>query len=383
MNTDWHIANKQFVLHRYPKGQHDKSLQAWDSADEYVIEHCVSEFEALGDKPKVTLVNDLFGALSVGLHNYQPAVVTDSHVSVLAIEQNCQDNDIAAPKIITSLEAWPESDFVILKLTKNIGYLEYQLQQLSQLPKNCKVVATGKTTLVTSNTLKLFEKYLSNVSTSLAKKKSRLIFAEHANETNSPIKSKYPLTINWPEQNLSISSHANVFGKEQIDIGGRFLADNLPTLTNGQKIIDLGCGNGLLGLSCLKQISETGQNAEICFTDESFMAVRSAQLNVENNFPDLLHACQFIQDDCLSSQESESADLILCNPPFHQQNTITEHIAKQMFRQSYDCLKANGSLLVVANRHLPYQNQLKKLFGGFTVLSQNSKFVIYQCNKSK
>jgi len=307
--------------------------------------------------------------------------VTDSHVSVLAIEQNCQDNEIAAPMIINSLEAWPESDFVILKLTKNIGYLEYQLQQLSQLPKNCKVVATGKTTLVTSNTLKLFEKYLSNVSTSLAKKKSRLIFAEHANETSTPIKSKYPLTINWPEQSLSISSHANVFGKEQIDIGGRFLADNLPTLTSGQKVIDLGCGNGLLGLSCLKQISETGQSAEICFTDESFMAVESARYNVEQNHPEALNHCEFIQNDCLSGFKSNSVDTILCNPPFHQQNAITEHIALQMFKDAKRVLVEGGDLYVVANRHLPYQEPLKKHFGGFKVFAQNAKFIIYHSLK--
>ncbi len=285
--------------------------------------------------------------------------------------------------MLNSLEPWPECDFVIIKLTKNIGYLEYQLQQLTQLSSSCQVIAAGKTTLVTSNTLKLFEKYLCNVNTSLAKKKSRLIFAEHTCQSKPEVKSKYPLTIQWPEMKLAISSHANVFAKEQIDIGGRFLVDNLPELTKGHRVIDLGCGNGLLGLSCLKQIQDSKQQVEICFTDESYMAVGSAKLNVETNFPQLMPLCEFVQDDCLSSQHNSSADLILCNPPFHQQNTITEHIAKQMFQQSYDCLKQGGRLLVVANRHLPYQGQLKKLFGGFTVLSQNNKFVIYQCNKSK
>lgn len=383
MNTDWHIADKQFVLNRYPKGQHDKSLQAWDSADDYLIEYCLSVFKSLPNAPKITLVNDLFGALSVGLHEYKPTTVTDSHVAKLAIEQNSQDNELATPSMLDSLEPWPKCDFVIIKLTKNIGYLEYQLQQLTQLSSPCQVIAAGKTTLVTSNTLKLFEKYLCNVNTSLAKKKSRLIFAEHTCQSLPKVKSKYPLTIQWPEMELAISSHANVFAKEQIDIGGRFLADNLPELTKGHRVIDLGCGNGLLGLSCLKQIQGSKQQVEICFTDESFMAVSSAKLNVETNFPQLMPLCEFVQDDCLSSQHNDSADLILCNPPFHQQNTITEHIAKQMFQQSYDCLKQGGSLLVVANRHLPYQSQLKKLFGGFTVLSQNNKFVIYQCNKSK
>ena len=111
------------------------------------------------------------------------------------------------------------------------------------------------------------------------------------------------------------------------------------------------------------------------------MAVASAKLNVENNFPEQLKNCEFKQDDCLSSQAPDSADLILCNPPFHQQNTITEHIAKQMFEQSHQILSKGGRLVVVANRHLPYQGQLKKIFGGFSVLAQNRKFVIFECNK--
>lgn len=381
MNTVWQLADKQIILNRYPKGQHDKSLQAWDSADEYLAQYCLSELDSATQLQGVTLVNDLFGALAVTFAEYSPNIVTDSYVSQLAIEQNCVDNELPLPTLFNSLQQWPKSQLVVIKLTKNIGYLEFQLQQLSQLPCNSKVIAAGKTTLVTSNVLKLFEKYLSNVSTSLAKKKSRLIFAEHQGAVNKEAVSKYPLTIDWPEQALSISSHANVFAKEQIDIGGRFLAEHLPEVEENQRIIDLGCGNGLLGLACLKLKNDTNRNANICFVDESFMAVASAKLNVENNFPEQLENCEFKQDDCLSSQVPNSADLILCNPPFHQQNTITEHIAKQMFEQSYQTLSRGGRLVVVANRHLPYQGQLKKIFGGFSVLAQNRKFVIFECNK--
>lgn len=383
VNTVWHLKDKQLILNRYPKGQHDKSLQAWDSADEYIAEYCLSELQSALSQPKVTIVNDQFGALALAFSQYQPAVVTDSYVSQLAITQNSLDNALPEPTIVNSLQDWPNSDFVVLKLTKNIGYLEYQLQQLSQLSNPCKVVASGKTTLVTTNVLKLFEKYLSNVSTSLAKKKSRLIFADHQAAQSKPGKSKYPITVSWPEMAINLSSHANVFAKEQIDIGGRFLAENLPELSSGQRVIDLGCGNGLLGLSCLKQLKTKKLSANVCFVDESFMAVQSAKINVEQNFSELLDHCDFVQDDCLTSQPANSADVILCNPPFHQQNTITEHIAKQMFQQAYETLSIGGKLIVVANRHLPYQGQLKKLFGGFDVLAQNRKFVIFQCNKNK
>ena len=382
MNTVWQTTEPHLQLNRYPKGQHDKSLQAWDSADEYLIQHCLPIFQQAEKPVKIAIVNDLFGALSCALADYQPTLITDSYVSQLATLQNAKDNELTAPKISNSLEDWQNADYVLLKLTKNIGYLEHQLQQISQLTAPCKIIAAGKTTSVTSNVIKLFEKYLLDVSTSLAKKKSRLIFANFDPKSANKTTSKYPISIHWQEQNLKISSHANVFSKEQIDIGGRFLAENLPVINNGQTVIDLGCGNGLLGLACLRQLKENQNTAAVKFIDESFMAIASSELNVTNNFPNQKSNCEFLQDDCLTEQPNESADMILCNPPFHQQNTITEHIAKQMFKQAYDRLKFNGQLIVVANRHLPYQGVLKKLFGGFGILAQNNKFVIFQCNKN-
>ena len=378
MNVIWSAASGEFELHRYPKGQHDKSLQAWDSADELLVEHCQ---QAVPQDESILILNDMFGALSVGLNQFERTVVTDSEISKRAIIQNCEANNLAAPAVLDSLEPWPECQTVLLKLTKNIGYLEFQLRQIAQLSHSVGVIATGKTTLVTSSVLRLFEKYLRDVTTSFAKKKSRLIFAQHTSPQTLDV--KYPTCVKWPEKRLTLLAHANVFCKDQIDIGGRFLADNLPGFTPGQTVIDLGCGNGLLGLCALRASQNNGTRLNLVFCDESFMAVESARLNVEANFADSLGNCQFIQDDCLSTLESGSADIILCNPPFHQQNTITEYIAEQMFYDAKRVLKKGGELYVVANRHLPYQKALKKHFGGFSLATQNNKFVIYRCHKRK
>jgi 16S rRNA (guanine1207-N2)-methyltransferase len=44
-------------------------------------------------------------------------------------------------------------------------------------------------------------------------------------------------------------------------------------------------------------------------------------------------------------------DLILCNPPFHQQNTIGSHIAMRMFKQARQVvLRSGGELWVIGNR---------------------------------
>jgi 23S rRNA (guanine1835-N2)-methyltransferase len=37
--TQLHIQEQQLSLKRFPPNQFDKSLRAWDAADEYIIDH--------------------------------------------------------------------------------------------------------------------------------------------------------------------------------------------------------------------------------------------------------------------------------------------------------------------------------------------------------
>ena len=90
----------------------------------------------------------------------------------------------------------------------------------------------------------------------------------------------------------------------------------------------------------------------------------------------------FISTNILESFASEQADLILCNPPFHQQHVVGDMIAWQMFVQSRRVLKSEGELWIVGSRHLAYHTKLKKLFGNQTLVSTNNKFVILRAIKN-
>ena len=72
---------------------------------------------------------------------------------------------------------------------------------------------------------------------------------------------------------------------------------------------------------------------------------------------------------------------ILCNPPFHQQHAITDHIAWQMFNDARRSLKYGGELYVVGNRHLDYFRKLKRAFGNCTTIATNNKFVVLKATK--
>ena len=166
-----------------------------------------------------------------------------------------------------------------------------------------------------------------------------------------------------------------MFSRESLDIGTRFLLQHLPD-TTGSDVIDLGCGNGIVGMAMAKRFPQ----AKISFVDESYMALASARLNYAQLGPEAVPA-EFISADCLSGFVQNSSDCIVCNPPFHQQHSIGDHIAWQMFKQAHQVLRTGGELRVIGNRHLNYHLSLKKLFGNCHQFASNAKFVIFSCRK--
>jgi 16S rRNA (guanine1207-N2)-methyltransferase len=371
MNTLLSIPQGQFQLKRFPLRQPDL-LQAWDASDEYLLTYLSS----LNIKPKaqVAILNDNFGALGVALSCFQPHAITDSYLSQLATRHNLGLNKLTLDRIhfYDSLEP-PQIplDYLLIKAPKTLAFLEDQLYKLRpSLHFNSTVIVAGMLKNLPASTWKILERLIGPTHTSLAFKKSRLIFATLDPGIKVAV-NPYPSSYVLENTDFLISNHANVFSRDSLDIGCRFLLAHLPAKPQYKRIIDLGCGNGLLGLCIAKLLPES----HLYFVDESYMAVASAQQNFRTAFGEQRTA-EFRTDDCLSSFPAESADLILCNPPFHQQQTIGDHIAKQMFQQAYKTLRNNGELRIVANRHLAYANQLKKLFGNCTTVATNPKFVI-------
>jgi 16S rRNA (guanine1207-N2)-methyltransferase len=181
--------------------------------------------------------------------------------------------------------------------------------------------------------------------------------------------------IHLPEFNLSLSNLPNVFSQDKLDIGSRFFLENFSKLPEKKHVADLACGNGVLGLAYLRLHPE----ASMIFSDESFQAIESCETNWKLNLPKtdaIIRA-----DDGLKQAKPSELELIICNPPFHQQHTVGTDIAFTLFKDAFRALKKNGELWVVANRHLTYHITLKKLFGNCSIEASNKKFVILKATK--
>lgn len=369
------VVNEQnLTLDRYPLAQINRSLQAWDAADEYLMNY-IKDNELLIKNPSILVINDTFGALASNLSEEKVFCINDSYLSQQGIIHNYEQNhlDDSNLTLLSSLDDLPQNiSLIIYKIPKSKSLLMEQLAKVRlKYDESVVFIAADRAKEIHSSTLKVFERYLGTTKTSLAVKKARLVFSAFDNDASKLSPVKFPTT--WPLENtaFSISNHANVYAREKLDIGARYFMENLPKIKDDMQIIDLGCGNGVIGLTALSR----NANVHIDFYDESFMAIASAKENIENNLPEHLDQCEFHINDCLSGVEGGSVDLILCNPPFHQQTATTDHIAWQMFKDSYRVLKKGGELRIIGNRQLGYHIKLKRLFGNDKLIASNDKFV--------
>ncbi|MDO6461256.1 methyltransferase [Granulosicoccaceae sp. 1_MG-2023] len=352
------------------------NLRAWDAADDYLLSHLAENPPPPG--ARIAILNDRFGALVTALASYRPLSAGDSLVAQLSAHDNLDRNGLsgAQPEFRDSLYCPPPGlDYLLIKVPKSLALLEDQLcRYLPALGEGAVIIGAGMARDIHTSTLALFERLGGGTRTSLARRKARLIFCQQ--QQDPPAASPYPTVYDFQDHDLRLSNHANVFSRGRPDIGTRFLLEHLPQTRGPVKILDLACGNGVLGI----QAARLNPQAEVTFVDESYMAVESARLNVAANLPPGTQV-QFHVSDCLDALAEQRFDLILNNPPFHQQQTVHDGVARRMFKAAHKALAPGGELWVVANRHLGYHVRLKQLFGHCRTPFSNRKFVILKAGR--
>ena len=169
MTTQAQLGDKTFTLERFPLDQKNRSLQAWDSGDEYLINY-VNEHHP--DCRSLLILNDSFGALACSFNQLTVCSVNDSYISHQAAAYNLQENKLSTVQFtqLDSLSALPEDvDLVLIKIPRNVGFLQFQLSELSEvLAPGTPVIAAGKTKDIHNSTIKAFEQFIGETKTSLS-----------------------------------------------------------------------------------------------------------------------------------------------------------------------------------------------------------------------
>lgn len=373
-----------FDLARYPEDPRDQ-LRAWDASDAYLLAHLADTGSGPVDlSGTVVVAGDRWGALATALSAHHPVQITDSFLAQQATRANLARNGIAPDAVEprSVLDPPPERiDVLLVRVPKSLALLEDQLRRLAPgLHAGTVVVGTGMVTEIHTSTLTLFEELLGPTRTSLAVRKARLIFCT-PDPGLAPSPSTWPRRYALPDDvgvvaGRTVTNHAGIFCAERLDIGTRFFLRHLPRHHGARHVVDLGCGNGVVGTAA----ALADPAAEVTFVDESYAAVASAEATFRENLgPE--RTAEFLVADGLSGATAGSVDLVLNNPPFHSHQATTATTAHRMFRDARRALRSGGELWVVGNRHLGYHVKLRRLFGNCEVVAGDPKFVILRAVK--
>ncbi len=365
------VPQGTFELERVPRAG-SAPLRAWDASDELVLRH-LDELEVAVDA-RMLVVNDAFGAIGTALGDRSLAWWSDSATARRALADNLEANgrDLDAVQLVGGPgdELDGVYDLITIRVPRTLSLLDHQLARVRpHLHADSVVVGHGMVKLIHTSTLDRFGERLGTTTTSLATKKARLIHPViDAEFANPPEPTTYRLP--WGQ---TVVSHAGVFSAERLDRGTRLCANALADLDlrDVGSILDLGCGSGVLGLVTAGEVPE----ALVHFVDESDLAVSSARATWSaNDRAD--DRATFTAAVDLAHVPDASVDLVVCNPPFHQQQARTDDVASQMIRDARRVLRPGGRFVLVGNRHLGYHVRLKRGFRSVETIASDPKFVV-------
>jgi len=170
-------------------------------------------------------------------------------------------------------------------------------------------------------------------------------------------------------EGLEAWSQPGIFAWDRIDGGSALLAQVLPPLKG--KGADLGCGYGALSTVVLRSPAVTA----LKLVDTDRRAVEAAKRNVEDP------RASFDWADVRTLEGEGNLDFIVMNPPFHDGGAEDRRLGQAFIRKAAEMLKKGGVLWLVANRHLPYEAELKDAFKRVTPVGDGGGYKLFEAVK--
>jgi 16S rRNA (guanine1207-N2)-methyltransferase len=170
----------------------------------------------------------------------------------------------------------------------------------------------------------------------------------------------------------SFQTLAGVFSADGIDPASKLLADTLSPKVKGV-VADLGAGWGYLSARLLERDSIT----KVHLIEADKRALDCARQNINDD------RAAFHWGDGPTHQLPERVDFVVMNPPFHNDRKADPEIGKRFILAAARLLKPSGQLLLVANRHLPYETILSDRFAHVLEGAGDSRFKTFVASKPR
>lgn len=170
-------------------------------------------------------------------------------------------------------------------------------------------------------------------------------------------------------ERMKFLTDAGVFSKKMIDFGSQVLLSCL-SFQQGEKVLDVGCGYGPLGLSLVK-----AQGVQATMVDVNTRALDLAQKNAALNQVE----AKIFQSNVYDEVEG-CFDHIISNPPIR----AGKKVVHEVLSGSFDHLNPGGDLTIVIQKKQGAPSakaKMEEVFGNCEILKKDKGYYILRSEK--
>lgn len=161
------------------------------------------------------------------------------------------------------------------------------------------------------------------------------------------------------------------FSADGVDPGSQLLADSMPPLSG--HVVDLGAGWGYLAARALA--SEAVHRVDLVEADAR--SLDCARQNLDDP------RAAYHWADATEWRPDRSANVVVANPPFHRGRIADPSLGRAFIASAAAALAPGGTLYLVANRHLPYENALNDRFARVDDLPGTTRFKLFRATRPR
>ncbi len=352
-----------------------------DGTDRFLLDEAPHVHgDAVRQPGDVAVVDDRFGVLTLGLITLHGAsdvrVVQDSLVGVRALQASAGTFGLRGFRHAESAEqAFRDVRLVVLRLSKANDRLDEIARAVARwAAPDVVLLAGGVSKHMNLSQNDVLRRYFGEVTASRGRGKSRLLVAQdphRAAAVRADTTNPWPRAVHVDELGMTIVAHGGVFAGTSLDQGTRVLLGAMDAaVPTARSVVDLGCGNGVIATA----IARRRPSVRVVATDVSQIAVLSTRATAAAN--GVADRVTVVRSDAGDELEAASAQLVLCNPPFHADTTVTTDAAAAMFRNAATILQSGGELWCVWNSHLRYRGVLERTVGATREVVRTPKFTV-------
>lgn len=178
------------------------------------------------------------------------------------------------------------------------------------------------------------------------------------------------ITVTIKDVELQFRTEGSLFSPRRIDNGTLALLSAID-FEEGDRICDLGCGYGAVGITAARLIGPD----RVLMLDNDPKAVACARENARlNGVPET----EVVQSDGFSATRETHFTKIITHPPYHADFSVP----KRFIEKGFNRLALEGRLYMVTKRKEWYKRKLISIFGGVSVREIEGYYVFMAVKKS-